>query len=68
MGKQMNNYIVVIPIKTLNVGDELLAHYSYRIPTLTCKVGTLQLGDDKNVIIHPGPKPKKKKLIYYSCV
>lgn len=61
MGRKMNNYIVVFPIKTLNVGDELLAHYSYRRPTIECKAHNLELEDDKNVISHPGPKPKKYK-------
>jgi len=59
----MSSYIVFVPIKTLNVGDELLVHYSYRIPTPRCKVQSLELGDDHNVIIYPGPKPKNKNII-----
>jgi len=60
MGRKMNNYIVVDPIKILNVGDELLAHYSYRIPNPRYKAWSLKLRDDQNVIILRRPKPKNK--------
>ena len=37
MDRQMSNYIVIFPIITLNIGDELLVQYSYRRPTPICK-------------------------------
>jgi len=46
----MSNYIVVVPIKTLNIDDEILVHYNYRRPTPRYKAHMLELGDDQNVI------------------
>ena len=59
----MSIYIVFVPIKTFNVGDELLVHYNYRRPTPRRKAWSLELGDDQNVIIHPRTKFKNKNKI-----
>jgi len=53
MGRKINNYIVFVPIRTLNIGDELLAHYSYKRPTSRRKAQMLELGYNQNVIKNP---------------
>jgi len=37
MGRQMSSYVVIVPIKTINIDDELLVRYNYRRPTLIHK-------------------------------
>lgn len=50
MGRQMSNYIINIIIKTLNIGDRILVHYSFRRLTPRCKAQILVLRGDQNVI------------------
>lgn len=61
----MSIYIFIVPIKTINLGDELLVYYNYKRPYSRHKAQSLELGGDYNVIIRPQPKMKNKNKNKY---